>query len=131
LFGKGKHNLYQFTDEELREIDERSLGTGAKTVVMAYHGLRMNSDAARFKEYKRTGTFLPVTSYAGVDSAEAVLSEDASFPASKAELVEKQGWKVIDLTKDKRVHLSELLARVPEKTYKCLPEIVEALEAAI
>jgi uncharacterized protein YecE (DUF72 family) len=129
LFGKGKHNLYQFTDDELREIDERALGTGAKTIVMAYHGLRMNTDAARFKEYKRTGTFLPVTSYTGIDSARTVLAEDASFPASKSELVEKQGWKVVDLTKDKRVHLSELLAHIPEKTYICLPEIVEALEA--
>jgi uncharacterized protein YecE (DUF72 family) len=131
LFGKGKHNLYQFTDEELREIDERALGTGAKTIVMAYHGLRMNTDAARFKEYKHTGTFLPVTSYTGVDSAKNVLAEDVRFPASKSELVEKQGWKVIDLTKHRRVHLSEILARVPEKTYNSLPEIIEALGAAM
>ncbi len=131
LFGKGKHNLYQFTDDELREIDERALGTGAKTIVMAYHGLRMNTDAARFKEYKRTGTFLPVTSYTGIGSATAVLAEDASFPATKSQLIEKQGWKVVDLTKEKRVHLSELLAEVPEKTYNSLPEIVGALEAVV
>lgn len=131
LFGKGKHNLYQFTDDELREIDERALGTGAKTIVMAYHGLRMNTDAARFKEYKQKGTFLPVTSYTGVESAKAVLAEDAIFPTSKSELIEKQGWKVIDLTKDKRVHLSELLAEVPEKTYNSLPEIGDALEAIV
>ncbi len=131
LFGKGKHNLYQFTDVELREIDERALGTGAKTIAMAYHGLRMNTDAARFKEYKRTGTFLPVTSYTGVESAKAVLAEDASFPATKSQLMEKQGWKVVDLAKDKRVHLSELLAEVPEKTYNSLPEIVDALEAVV
>ncbi len=131
LFGKGNHNLYQFTDEELKEIDERALGTRAKTIVMAYHGLQMNTDAARFKEYKNTGTFLPVTSYLGVDSAKAVLTEDASFPASRADLIEKQGWKVIDLAKDKRVHLSELLNCVPEKTYNSLPELVGALEAVI
>lgn len=131
LFGKGKHNLYQFTDEELKEIDERTLGTGAKTIVMAYHGLRMNTDATRFKEYKNTGTFLPVTSFTGVDSAKAVLAEDARFPVSKSELVEKQGWKVIDVTKDNRVHLSELLSRVPEKTYNSLPEVISALEAVI
>ena len=131
LFGKGKHNMYQFTDDELREIDERALGTGAKTIVMAYHGLRMNTDAARFKEYKRTGTFLPVTSHRGIDSAKAVLAEDATFPSSKSELVEKQGWKIIDLTKDKRVHLSDLLFRVPDKTYNSLLEIVSALEAVV
>jgi uncharacterized protein YecE (DUF72 family) len=129
LFGKGVHNLYEFTDDEFREIDERAIGTRAKTVVMAYHGLRMNTDAARFKEYKRTGTFLPVTSFTGVDSAKAVLAEDALFPMSKEALVEKQGWKVIDLTKDKRIHLSELLAKLPDKTYNSLPEVVKALEA--
>jgi uncharacterized protein YecE (DUF72 family) len=129
LFGKGAHNLYQFTDDELREIDERAIGTKAKTVVMAYHGLRMNTDAARFKEYKRKGTFLPVTSFTGVDSAKAVLAEDSRFPASKEALIEKQGWKVIDLTKDKRIHLSEFLAKLPDKTYNSLPEVVEALEA--
>jgi uncharacterized protein YecE (DUF72 family) len=131
LFGKGKHNLYQFTDEELKEIDERALGTRAKTIVMAYHGLRMNTDAARFKEYKNTGTFLPVTSFVGLDSAKAVLTEDANFPASRADLIEKQGWKVIDLARDKRVHLSELLSRVPEKTYNSLHEIVGALEGVM
>lgn len=130
LFGKGVHNLYEFTDDELREIDERAIGTRAKTVVMAYHGLRMNTDAARFKEYKRTGAFLPVTSFTGVDSAKAVLAEDSRFPTSKEALIEKQGWKVIDLTKDKRIHLSELLAKVPDKTYNSLLEVVEALEAA-
>jgi uncharacterized protein YecE (DUF72 family) len=131
LFGKGKHNLYQFTDEELKEIDERALGTRAKTIVMAYHGLRMNTDAARFKEYKNTGTFLPVTSFVGIDSAKAVLAEDANFPASKADLIETQGWKVIDFAKDRRVHLSELLSRVLEKTYNSLPELVKALEAVL
>ncbi len=33
--------------------------------------------------YKLTGNFLPVTAYTGLDSAKAVLSEDAVFPATK------------------------------------------------
>lgn len=129
LFGKGKHNIYQFTDEELVEIDEKALKTGARTIAMSCHGLRMNTDAARFKEYKKMGTFLPVTSFTAVNSAKAVLSEDARFPVSKEVLIEQQGWKVIDLTKEKRVHLSEFLARIPEKTYGSLSEVVQALEA--
>ena len=131
LFGKGVHNLYQFTDEELREIDEKALGTGAKTIAMAYHGLRMNTDAARFQEYKRTGTFMPVTSFTGAESAKAALQEDTEFPASKQALIDKQGWKVIDLTKQKRVHLSEVLSEIPEKTYKSLGEVVQELQAAL
>ena len=128
LFGKGKQNLYQFTDAELTEINDNALKTGARIVAMAYHGLRMNTDAARFKEYKKTGTFLPVTSFVGIDSAKAVLKEDASFPASKRDLVQTQGWKVIDLTKDKRVHLSELLSRIPDRNYDSMDQVLQALE---
>jgi len=48
LFGKGKHNAYQFTDEELVEIDKKALKSGANIVAMSYHGIRMSSDAVRF-----------------------------------------------------------------------------------
>jgi len=128
LFGKGKHNIYQFTDEELDEIDQKIVKSEAKIAVATFHGLRMNTDAARFKAYKEKGVFLPVTSFTGVDSARAVLSEDARFPSTKAELIEHQGWKVIDLKADKRIHLSELLSKLPEKTYNSVEEVVQELE---
>ena len=59
------------------------------------------------------------------------LSEDAKFPLSKSELLENQGWKVIDLTLDQRVHLSEYLAKIPEKTYNSVDEVAEVLEAVM
>jgi hypothetical protein len=59
------------------------------------------------------------------------LFEDAPFPLSKSELIENQGWKVIDLTLDKRVHLAELLANIPDKTYNSVDEVAEALEEVI
>jgi uncharacterized protein YecE (DUF72 family) len=128
LFGKGKHNIYQFTDQELQEIDQNASESKAKIVAMSYHGLRMNTDALRFKQYKATGSFLPVTAYTGLDSARAVLSEDAVFPSSRKLLISDQGWKVVDLTAEKRVHLSDLLSNIPEKTYFSLDEVVSALE---
>ncbi len=131
LFGRGKHNIYQFTDGELLEIEQRAEETHSHTVVLAYHGQRMNTDAARFQRYKQTGTFLPVTAFLGVDSAKAVLAEDATFPSSKAELIEDQGWKVIDLSADKRVHLAEVLVRLPEKTYRSVGDVVSELKAVI
>jgi uncharacterized protein YecE (DUF72 family) len=130
LFGKGKHNVYQFTDEELEEIDQRIVKAEAKTAVITYHGIRMNVDAIRFEEYKETGTFPQATQFTGVDSARAVLSEDAIFPSTKADLIEHQGWKVIDLTAQKRVHLSDLLSKLPEKTYDSLDAVVQELEVA-
>ena len=129
LFGKGKHNIYQFTDEELVEIERKAEGSNSRVVALSYHGVRMNIDAARFMQYKKTGTFLPVTSFVGVNSARTVLAEDAQFPMSKSDLIEKQGWKVIDWTLNKRVHLSELLVEIPEKTYNDIDEVARALES--
>jgi uncharacterized protein YecE (DUF72 family) len=131
LFGKGTQNIYQFTDDELEEIDQKAESSSYKVAALSYHGVRMNTDAARFVQYKKTGRFMPVTSFTGVDSARAVLAEDARFPVSKAKLIEHQGWKVMDLSLDKRVHLSELLSRIPEKTYNSVDEVVTALEAII
>jgi hypothetical protein len=131
LFGKGQHNLYQFTDDELVAVDKEIDSISPRIAAMSYHGARMNTDAARYMQYKKTGKFLPVTSFTGIDSARAVLSEDARFPMSKPELIEKQGWKVVDLNMDRRVHLSELLAKIPEKTYNDIDEVAEALEAVV
>lgn len=130
LFGKGQHNLYQFNDYELAEIDRKAQDTDSKTVILSYHGARMHSDAARFKHYKGIGNFLSVTAYTGIDSVKAVLSEDITFPISKAELKAKQGWKVVDLTPDRRVHLSGVLANLPEKSYSSLDEVIKELRAA-
>jgi uncharacterized protein YecE (DUF72 family) len=128
LFGKGKHNIYQFTDAELVEIDERLTKSNPRIAAISYHGVRMNTDAIRFKQYKSTGVFPSVTSFTGIDSARQVMSEDARFPSSKAELIEDQGWKVIDLAPSKRVHLADLLSKIPDKKYCDLDEVVSVLE---
>jgi hypothetical protein len=91
----------------------------------------MNSDAVRFKEYKRTGSFIPVTAFTGADSAKAVLAEDAKFPITKSELIVEQGWKVIDASQDRRVHLSEVLIKIPDKTYSSLNEVMSELRVVI
>jgi hypothetical protein len=89
----------------------------------------MMTDAARHIQYKRTGEFLPVTSFFGLNSAKAVLSEDAKFPTTKKQLTSNQGWKVIDLSKDKRIHLSQILTNIPDKNYSSLEELIEELKA--
>jgi uncharacterized protein YecE (DUF72 family) len=131
LFGKGQHNIYQFTDDELAEINQKAEQKHSKTIILSYHGARMITDAARFKHYKDTGKFLPVTPYTGADSAKAVLGEDAQFPATKSELKVDQGWKVIDIDSDRRAHLFEILEKIPNKTYCCLEEVITELRAVL
>ena len=131
LFGKGKHNVYQFTDEELEEIDAKIVKSEVKMAIITFHGLRMNTDALRLKTYKEKGIFTSVTQFVGVESARAVLSEDARFPATKTRLIETQGWKVIDLTPSKRLHLSDVLSRIPDQTYNDIEELTQALKAYV
>jgi len=131
LFGKGKHNIWQFTDDELLAIDHKVKSINPRIIAMSYHGVKMNIDAARYMKYKKTGTFIPITDFTGINSARAVLFEDTHYPLSKTELIEKQGWKVIDLTLDKRVHLSDLLVNIPDKTYNSINDLTEALEEVI
>ncbi|MGD0158707.1 MAG: DUF72 domain-containing protein [Candidatus Bathyarchaeia archaeon] len=130
LFGKGEHNIYQFTDEELVNINQKIAKSEAKTVIASFHGVRMNTDALRFKQYKESGIFPTVTPFVGAESARSVLQEDAVFPSSKQELIKDQGWKIIDLTTEKRVRLSEKLADIPERIYNSLDEVVQTLETS-
>ncbi|HSV49183.1 MAG TPA: DUF72 domain-containing protein [Candidatus Acidoferrales bacterium] len=131
VFGKGKHNLYQFTDNELIEIEQNAATPQVKQIAVSFHGARMYNDAARSQRHLATGKFMPVTNFFGVDSAKAVLAEDTKFPANKTQLIADQGWKVIDLSEDKRVHLSDVLEQIPEGTYRNLNDLTTALEGVI
>ena len=124
LFGKGVRNIYQFTDEELKEIDEKATGGDHDKVALCFHGVKMYKDAARYKVYKQTGKFPMVTKSTGLNSLREVLSEDAKFPSTKQRLLRHQGWKVIDLTLTRRVHASEVLEKLPEQTYHSLEGVI-------
>jgi len=127
LFGKGEHNIYQPLDSDLKQIDHTIINSGVKKAVVTSHSVRMFKDAARFKIYKETGEFPKVTKSTGIDSLAEVLKEDARFPSNKSELVNHQGWKVIDLSANKRVYAVDLLLKLPEKTYYGIDDIVQVL----
>lgn len=128
LFGKGEHNIYQPTDGELVEIDRRASESRSQKVVMSFHFVRMYKDAVRLKTYKQTGRFPMVTRSTGVASLEEVLREDAQFPATKRQLIDRQGWKLFDMTESKRIHAAEVLQKLPEGTYNSPSEVINQLE---
>ncbi len=127
LFGQGEHNLYQFDDAELTEIERRVKEKRRGDAYLTFHGARMYKDAARLKVYGKSGTFPKVTKATGLASLKAVLEEDAKFPATKSELIEKQGWKVFDFTETEHVHASTLLEKLPERKYGSVEEVIEEL----
>ncbi|MEM2889086.1 MAG: DUF72 domain-containing protein [Candidatus Bathyarchaeia archaeon] len=127
VFGKGQRNIYQFSDEELAEIDSKIMSVNPRVAAVSFHNVRMYKDAARFRIYKETGKFPSVTGVEGKQSLRKVLMEDARFPATREELLKTQGWKVIDLVGDKRVHASALLVRLPSETFRSVEEVLAKL----
>ena len=128
LFGPREDNIYQFTDEELERIDAKALRPEFEKSVLAFHGMKMYKDAARLKVFRSTGGFPSVTSSVGLESLREVLSEDQSFPTSKAKLIEGQGWKIVDLTSDRRVAAAKVLAELPDRQYLSLDDVLVTLK---
>lgn len=131
LFGKGYHNVYQPTDEELREIDGKTSRRNSKKVMLSFHFVKMYKDAARLKMYKQTGKFPMITKSTGLASLEHILREDIEFPINKTKLIQRQGWKIFDLTSEKRVHAWEYLQELPEKTYKSFDDVKQMLRKSL
>ncbi len=128
LFGHGNHNLYQFDDIELLEIDRCAKEKSRENVYLTFHGSRMYSDAARLKVYEKSETFPKVTKAIGLVSLKIVLEEDTVFPATKRELIEKQGWKVFDLTENEHVHAGMLLGYLSDRKYSSVEEVIGDLQ---
>jgi uncharacterized protein YecE (DUF72 family) len=131
LFGKGQHNVYQPTDEELKQIDKKTSKGNFKKAILSFHFTKMFKDAARLKLYKQTGKFPKITKSTGLSSLEEVLKEDAQFPATRQELVHSQGWKLFDRTLDRRTLTRELLQELPEKTYHNIEEVMQTMKPLI
>ena len=125
IFGKGEHNVYELDDEELRSLDR--VRGDARAVAYAFHGVRMYKDAARLLTFRRTGSFPPATGSVGLASLAEVLAPDARFPADRESLVREHGWKVVDVTPERRDHATVFLARLPKGTYRDLEGVLEAL----
>ena len=128
LFGKGFHNIYQFTNAELEEIDRKVKGSGAKKAYLNFHGTRMYKDAARISIYETSGDFPKVTHSVGVDSVIEVLEEDARFPALTSQLIRSQGWKVIEWKDNQQLRLSDLFSRIEERRFENLSEVKSVLQ---
>lgn len=128
IFGKGEDNIYQFDDDEIRGIAASASAPRFEKSILAFHGVRMYGDAARLKSFLQTGRFLQVTGQTGLESLGEVLREDASFPTSKQALVARQGWKLFDLTLEKRIRASVPLSKLPEKTYTSRRDVMDSLE---
>jgi uncharacterized protein YecE (DUF72 family) len=127
LFGRGERNQYEPNDEELAEIDKVATQINSTKIKMSFHFVKMYKDAARLKIYKQTGKFPSITRARGLWSLEQVLREDAVFPATKQQLVKKQGWKLFDADENTRPKAEDALQRLPERTYYSIDDVMMTL----
>jgi uncharacterized protein YecE (DUF72 family) len=95
LFGHGEHNMYQFDDQELTDIDTKIRRMDKKEAYITFHGSRMYKDAARLKMYLKNGIFPNITNKTGLASLEVVLKEDTDFPDWKNELVKRRAGRFL------------------------------------
>jgi hypothetical protein len=127
LFGPKTDNVYQFSDEELTEINAKASTPRFEKSILAFHGVKMYKDAARLKVYRDTGILPMVTSSQGLDSLREVLAEDTTFPTPKRTLVDHQGWKIVDLTAEKRIRAEKVLESLPERQYSSVDDVISTL----
>ncbi len=128
LFGKGDENIYEFHDNELREIASKASQPKFEKSILAFHGVRMYRDAGRVKSFVEKGYFPRITSGVGIDSIREILSEDARFPATKSSLLKDQGWKVFQDTEEVR-KISVVLEKLPEGEYRNLDDLLSQLRS--
>jgi len=131
IFGKGKGNIYEFDDSELRDISKKASDLKFEKSILAFHGVRMYRDTARINTFLRSGAFPFLTGQVGLDALSSVLGEDTVFPMTRTQLIESQGWKLFDKNSKERVRVGPLLEALPERPYSSVEEIVGALDQKI
>ena len=128
LLGKGAHNVWEFSDDELREIVSASGGRESNRIVFTFHGVRMYKDAARFLEFRSSGSLIPATRGRGVRALEEALAPDAVFPSTRGGLIRDHGWKVVATERAGNIHAAELLRELPERSFTSLKDFIEAAD---
>jgi len=131
LHGLGERMYYyQYANEELKRLYEtvkkfEGLEMGAYVL---FNNLSMFEDAKRFTFFMEKGYFPPLTGLYGLDSVKAVIKR-TRYPITKSALIKRAGWKLIELDEKKQVRLSELLTKIPAKTYRDPDEVIRELKA--
>ena len=128
LFGKGEKNIYEFDEKELEEIGERAKKSKIEKSILAFHGVRMYRDAARMKTLLEKGYFPRITNNVGLDAIEEVLKEDVQFPATKAELVQRQGWKLFNVTRSETKRMRDVLLPLHDRSYADVGDVLRSLK---
>jgi len=125
---EAKMYYYQYTDEELKRVYElvKPLEKEGREVYVFFNNLSMFDDGLRFMHYLETGCFPSLTGEVGLESVKTMMSR-IRYPATKSVLLNKLGWRLVEVEEGKQVRLGELLKDIPSKAYKDVEEVLREI----
>ncbi len=88
----------------------------------------MYDDVMRIKTYIEDNYFLPNYSTRGINAVRMAILENPKFPVNKEELIKLHGWKVIDISENKRIRMSKILKKLENRIYYSIEEILKNLK---
>jgi uncharacterized protein YecE (DUF72 family) len=133
LHGMGKRlYYYQYSNKELIWLHKlaKAFEQKAEDVYVLFNNLAMLEDTTRFMYYIKTSAFSSVTGSVGLDSVR-VLIEKIRYPATKSALLQRLGWRLVELEPERQRPLGELIEEVPAKTYASPKEVLKEIERII
>ncbi|MHA1650812.1 MAG: DUF72 domain-containing protein [Candidatus Helarchaeota archaeon] len=128
VFGKGQRNQWQFDDEEIRLLHERALELPGSATYVTFHTQRQTHDAARLKAFDETGRLINTTGKYEINSMMVAIDEYRKYPITKQELLAAHGWKIIDISENKRIRAQKILEKLPNIEFKTKNELKFYLE---
>ncbi len=129
LHGLGPRKYYyQYSKRELNKLVEllKAIEGEGKAVFALFNNLAMWEDGRRFQTYLKTGVLPPLTETVGLDSIREILKR-TRFPATKSGISKSVGWRLAEARNGEEVSLDALLAKLPNKAFKSIDEVVDAL----
>jgi uncharacterized protein YecE (DUF72 family) len=118
LHGHGERMYYyQYSNEELENLHEKTrlLDTRDKQVYVFFNNLTMLEDAQRFHSYVKSASF-PRLKISGKEAVKIAISK-TRYPTTKSALLEKIGWKLVELEDQRQVKMAELLDHLSHNAY--------------
>jgi uncharacterized protein YecE (DUF72 family) len=133
LHGLGERTYYyQYSDQELKKLHRimRSFEKEGKAVYALFNNLSMFDDALRLEHFLEKKWFPRVTGKVGLESV-SVVTRKIHYPVTKAVLLRRLGWKLVDLKEGKQARLGEILKDVPQETFVNPADITKAVKSLI
>ncbi|MGI0080345.1 MAG: DUF72 domain-containing protein [Nitrososphaerales archaeon] len=132
VFGLGEHTKWSFDTNELTSLAKKVKETPARKRYVTFHNITMYEDAARMKSVVESGNDQIPKGTSGLDSLKrAIALGRVKYPASKSSLLEEFAWRTFSIEPDKKIHVGEILQRLPDRQYESVDEIFEQISSAI